>query len=100
MGPSWGYHWANIDILRVLNVEVFGKLRCDSLENFVESTQTAHGMIAQFALEHFRRRKPRVSAVSLCHDSFTAKAFLCVPLRLRAFAVKHCATLPTELLLV
>lgn len=67
MGPSWGYHWADIDILKVLNVEVFGELRCDSLEDFVEATQTAHGIIAQFALEHFRRRKPRVSAVSLCH---------------------------------
>jgi beta-mannosidase len=33
----------------------------------VEATQTAHGIIAQFALEHFRRRKPRVSAVALCH---------------------------------
>ncbi|MEO0795500.1 MAG: sugar-binding domain-containing protein [Verrucomicrobiota bacterium] len=67
MGPSWGYHWADIDILKVLNVEVFGELRCDSLEDFVEATQTAHGIIAQFALEHFRRRKPRVSCVSLCH---------------------------------
>ena len=67
MGPSWGYHWADIDILKVLNVEVFGRLRCDSLEDFVEGTQTAHGIIAQFALEHFRRRKPRVSCVSLCH---------------------------------
>ena len=67
MGPSWGYHWADIDILKVLNVEVFGELRCDSLEDFVEATQTAHGIIAQFALEHFRRRKPRVSVVSLCH---------------------------------
>lgn len=67
MGPSWGYHWADIDILKVLNVEVFGELRCDSLEDFVDATQTAHGIIAQFALEHFRRRKPRVSCVSLCH---------------------------------
>jgi beta-mannosidase len=67
MGPSWGYHWADIDILKVLNVEVFGELRCDSLEDFVEGTQTAHGIIAQFALEHFRRSKPRVSCVSLCH---------------------------------
>ncbi|MEM0964974.1 MAG: sugar-binding domain-containing protein [Verrucomicrobiota bacterium] len=67
MGPSWGYHWADIDILKTLNVEVFGEPRTDSLEDFVEATQTAHGIIAQFALEHFRRRKPRVSCVSLCH---------------------------------
>jgi beta-mannosidase len=67
MGPSWGYHWADITILKILNVEVFGDARDGSLEQFIESTQLAHGIIAQFALEHFRRRKPRVSAVALCH---------------------------------
>ncbi|MEM1085501.1 MAG: sugar-binding domain-containing protein [Verrucomicrobiota bacterium] len=67
MGPSWGYHWADITILKMLNAEVFGDMRDGSLEDFVEATQTAHGIIAQFALEHFRRRKPRVSAVALCH---------------------------------
>ena len=67
MGPSWGYHWADISILKILNVEVFGETRDGSLEEFVESTQLAHGIIAQFALEHFRRRKPRCSAVALCH---------------------------------
>jgi beta-mannosidase len=67
MGPSWGYHWADITILKMLNVEVFGDDRTASLEEFVEATQVAHGIIAQFALEHFRRRKPRVSAVALCH---------------------------------
>jgi beta-mannosidase len=67
MGPSWGYHWADITILKLLNVEVFGNPRTGSLDEFVEATQTAHGIIAQYALEHFRRRKPRVSAVALCH---------------------------------
>ena len=67
MGPSWGYHWADISILKILNVEVFGDTRDGSLEEFVESTQLAHGIIAQFALEHYRRRKPRCSAVALCH---------------------------------
>jgi beta-mannosidase len=67
MGPSWGYHWADISILKILNVEVFGDARDGSLEQFVEATQLAHGIIAQFAVEHFRRRKPRVSAVALCH---------------------------------
>lgn len=67
MGPSWGYHAADIDILRNLNVEVFGDERMDSLESFVESTQIAQGMIFQYAVEHFRRRKPRVSAVAICH---------------------------------
>lgn len=67
MGPSWGYHWADITILKLLNVEVFGDPRAGSLEEFVDATQVAHGIIAQYALEHFRRRKPRVSAVALCH---------------------------------
>ncbi len=67
MGASWGYHWADITILKMLNAEVFGDTRTGSLDEFVESTQLAHGIIAQFALEHFRRRKPRVSAVALCH---------------------------------
>ncbi|QCT03852.1 glycoside hydrolase [Paenibacillus algicola] len=67
MGPSWGYHWADIHILQGLNIEVFGDKRMDSLEQFVESTQVAHGTILQFALELYRRRKPRMSGVSLCH---------------------------------
>ncbi|MGG1554024.1 glycoside hydrolase family 2 protein [Paenibacillus ferrarius] len=67
MGPSWGYHWADIHILQGLNLEVFGDKRMDSLEQFVESTQIAQGTILQFALELYRRRKPRMSGVSLCH---------------------------------
>ncbi|MGG1638975.1 glycoside hydrolase family 2 TIM barrel-domain containing protein [Paenibacillus sp. NRS-1760] len=67
MGPSWGYHWADIDFLKGLNLEVFGDMRMDSLEEFVTATQIAQGTAFQFALELFRRRKPRVSGVSLCH---------------------------------
>ena len=67
MGLSWGYHWADIDILKTLNIEVFGDERMGSLEEFVEATQLAQGMIFQFALEHYRRRKPHVSCVALCH---------------------------------
>lgn len=67
MGVSWGYHWADLDILKTLNVEVFGDEKMGSLEEFVTATQIAQGMIFQFALEHYRRRKPRVSAVALCH---------------------------------
>ena len=33
----------------------------------MEATQIAQGMIFQFALEHYRRRKPRTSCVALCH---------------------------------
>nr|WP_202814845.1 sugar-binding domain-containing protein [Microbacterium barkeri] len=67
MGPSWGYHWADIDILRNLNFEVFGDMREGSLEEFVEATQIAQGTVIQYALETYRRRKPKMSGVALCH---------------------------------
>ena len=67
MGPSWGYHAADIDVLKNLNYEVFGDTCTGTLEEFVEATQIAQGTVAQFALEHFRRQKPHVSGVSLCH---------------------------------
>ncbi len=67
MGPSWGYHHGDLDILKTLNYEVFGQQRCASLEEFVEGTQTAHGIIAHFALESLRRLKPKNSGIGLCH---------------------------------
>lgn len=66
-GPTWGYRGADLDLLRILNLEVFGDERTGSLAEFVGATQQAQGIIFGFALEHFRRRKPRVSAVALCH---------------------------------
>lgn len=66
-GPSWGHHWTDFDVLRTLNYEVLGDQATDSLENFVESTQIAQGVIFQYALEHFRRRKPKTSAICICH---------------------------------
>ncbi len=67
MGPSWGYHMADIHVLQNLNYEVFGDTRMGSVEEFAESTQIAQGIIFQFALEYYRRQKPRVSGVALCH---------------------------------
>lgn len=67
IGMSWAYHWADIDYLKILNVEVFNDEKMDSLETFVEATQQAHGIILQYALEHYRRRKPYNSGVALCH---------------------------------
>lgn len=67
MGPSWAYHWADIDILKNLNFEVFNDYKMGSLEEFVEATQIAQGTVIQFALETYRRRKPKMSGVSLCH---------------------------------
>ncbi|RKF17956.1 glycoside hydrolase family 2 [Alginatibacterium sediminis] len=67
MGLSWGYHWADIDILKNLNFEVFNDFKMGSLEEFVEATQIAQGTVLQFALETYRRRKPKMSGVSLCH---------------------------------
>lgn len=66
-GLSWGYHAADIHVLQNLNYEVFGDTCMDSLEHFVEATQIAQGTIFQYALEHFRRQKPHVSGVALCH---------------------------------
>lgn len=67
MGPSWAYHWADIDILKNLNFEVFNDYKMGSLEEFVEATQIAQGTVIQFALETYRRRKPKMSGVALCH---------------------------------
>ena len=67
MGPSWAYHWADIDMLINLNYEVFGDYKMGSLEEFVEATQIAQGTVIQFALETYRRRKPKMSGVALCH---------------------------------
>lgn len=67
MGLSWGYHMADIHVLQNLNFEVFGDIRMGSLEEFTESTQIAQGVIYQFALECFRRQKPHMSGVTLCH---------------------------------
>lgn len=67
LGPSWGYLMANIDILKTLNVEVFGDQRFDNLEQFVEATQIAQGEIFKYALEVMRRKKPKLSGVAICH---------------------------------
>ncbi|MEO0965814.1 MAG: glycoside hydrolase family 2 [Planctomycetota bacterium] len=67
MGPSWGYHHADLDNLRVLNHEVLGHARDGDLHTFVEATQVAHGVIAQFALESIRQLKPKNSGIGLCH---------------------------------
>ena len=66
-GPSWGHHWADFDVFRTLNYEVLGTEATTSLQEFVDATQVAQGAIFQFALEHFRRRKPKTSAICICH---------------------------------
>jgi len=66
-GPSWGYHWADFDVFALNNLEVFDDTRMNSLEEFVEATQIAQGTEFQFALEHFRRRKPKTSGTGICH---------------------------------
>ncbi|MEM6842714.1 MAG: sugar-binding domain-containing protein [Bacteroidota bacterium] len=66
-GPSWGHHWTDFDVLKTLNFEVLGDVSVNSLEEFVEATQVAQGTIFQYALEYYRTRKPRTSAVCICH---------------------------------
>lgn len=66
-GPSWGYHWADLDVFRALNYQVFGDERTGSLEDFVAATQVAQGTIFQYGIEYMRRRKPKSTAISICH---------------------------------
>lgn len=66
-GPSWGYHWADLDTFRALNDQVLGDERTDSIDRFVEGTQISQGTIFQWGIEHMRRRKPKSSAISICH---------------------------------
>ncbi|WP_025761192.1 glycoside hydrolase family 2 protein [Dyadobacter tibetensis] len=66
-GLSWGYHWADLDKLRMQNFDAFGSEKTGSLDEFVNATQDAQGIIFQLSVEHFRRNKPRLSGISLCH---------------------------------
>lgn len=66
-GLSWGHHWADLDRLKMQNWDTFGDCKTGSLEEFVNATQDSQGTIFQLSVEHFRRGKPRVSGVSLCH---------------------------------
>ncbi len=66
-GLSWGYHWADLDKLRMQNYDAFNSEKTGSLEEFVNATQDAQGIIFQLSVEHFRRNKPRLSGISLCH---------------------------------
>lgn len=66
-GISWGYHWADLDKLRIQNWDAFGSEKTGSLEEFVNATQDAQGIIFQLSVEHFRRAKPRTSGIALCH---------------------------------
>ena len=66
-GLSWGHHWADLTRLRMQNWDVFGSEMKGSLEEFVNATQDAQGIIFQNGIEHFRRDKPSLSAIALCH---------------------------------
>ncbi|SDX79045.1 beta-mannosidase [Lutibacter oricola] len=66
-GPSWGHHWADLDRLRIQNFDTFGDEKKGSLQEFVDATQDAQGIIFQLSIEHFRRNKPRTSGIALCH---------------------------------
>ena len=50
------------------NFDVFGEEKVDgTLEEFVNATQDAQGIIFQNGVEYFRRQKPRLSGIALCH---------------------------------
>ncbi len=66
-GLSWGHHWADLIRLRMQNWDVFGSEMKSSLEEFVNATQDSQGIIFQNGIEHFRRDKPSLSGIALCH---------------------------------
>ncbi|MGQ1784768.1 beta-mannosidase [Saccharicrinis sp. GN24d3] len=66
-GLSWGHHWADLDRLRMQNWDSFGDEKLGSLQEFVDATQDAQGMIFQYGVEYLRRHKPNLSGISLCH---------------------------------
>ncbi|WET04069.1 beta-galactosidase [Flavobacterium johnsoniae] len=66
-GLSWGHHWADLTHLRMQNWDVFNSEMKGSLEEFVNATQDAQGIIFQNGIEHFRRDKPSLSGIALCH---------------------------------
>ena len=66
-GPSWGHHWTDFDVFRTLNFDALNTQATGSMEEFVEATQIAQGIIFQYGLEYFRRRKPKSSAICICH---------------------------------
>jgi len=66
-GLSWGHHWADLDHLRMQNWDTFNDEKTGSLQEFVDATQDAQGIIFQLAIEHIRRNKPRTSGIALCH---------------------------------
>lgn len=66
-GPSWGHHWADLDVFLALNYQIFGDTRTSSLEDFVSASQIAQGIVFQWGIEHVRRCKPRSTGISICH---------------------------------
>lgn len=66
-GLSWGHHWADLTRLRMQNWDVFGDEMKGSLEEFVNATQDAQGTIFKNGIEYYRRHKPRLSGIALCH---------------------------------
>ncbi len=67
VGLSWGHHWADLDRLKMQNWDTFGDEKTGSLEEFVIASQEAQGIIFQNGIEYFRRQKPRLSGIALCH---------------------------------
>ncbi|GIZ09643.1 sugar-binding domain-containing protein [Flavobacterium sp. UMI-01] len=66
-GPSWGHHWTDFDVFRTLNFDALNTEATGSMQEFVDATQIAQGVIFQYGLEYYRRRKPKSSAISICH---------------------------------
>ncbi len=66
-GPSWGYHWAELDAMVANIYQILGKRSFSSLEDFVEASQITQGEVFKWGIEYIRRRKYKSSAISICH---------------------------------
>ena len=58
MGPSWGYHAADIDVLKNLNYEVFGDTCTGTLEEFVEAHRLLRGPLLNLLSNIFGVKSP------------------------------------------
>ena len=67
-GPSWAHHWADLNKLRMQNYDIHGdQMVSYGLEEFANATQISQGVIFQNGVEFFRRQKPNLSGIALCH---------------------------------
>lgn len=66
-GPSWGYHWAELDAMVANIYQILGEKSFNSLTEFIKASQITQGEIFKWGIEYIRRKKYHSSAISICH---------------------------------